>query len=124
MAKINVKVGGGFEPVPDGVYDCTVFEAEMKQGPKGPYIQWTLQCTEEPFSARRFWVNTSLSTTAAWRLEKMLDNIGCEYTKDDDGNLEFDTDDVIGTPCRAVVKVGEYQGKPKNEVSDVIGMND
>lgn len=100
--------GGDFEALEEGLYvlklrDCKVAE---KEGPSGPYWIWEFEIPEEYENAgRRFWMNTSLSEKAAWKLNETFSAFGVP--------ADTDTDELVGRLVQGYV-TQEVQQKGKN----------
>jgi len=113
-----------FEPLPAGKYECSVFEAEMKEAgpnakhPGSQYIGFTFNVTEEgEYQNRKLWHNVSLVPEARGMLKAFLKVF---YTEDElnDPEFEFEPGDLVGQPCVAVVRTGvnPNTNEPNNSV--------
>ena len=115
--KVNINLDDvkELQPVPAGNYVCRVADGEVKEGPKGKYIKWTLDISEGEFAGQQLWNNTSLIPDAQFGLKRFLQACNFEW-----GKASFDTADVIG--CEVMVKVVQdmYEGEPKNKVKGFI----
>ena len=111
---------GGFEPIPVGVYNATVFNIETKEGAesKKPYLNWTFQVQDERFANRRVWLMTSLQPNSLWRLKEVLEALGLEG--DMSKQFELDIPALLGTECKIQVVHEEYQWKTSDKVSKVM----
>lgn len=107
-----------FAPLPDGIYNATLYDIEVKQGKKYPYFKCEYRISNGEFEDRRVWDNLSTSPKALWRLKQVLGRIAPEL--DLSGKLEFDPDSVIGLSCRLKIVQEEYKGDMKNKVEDVL----
>lgn len=119
MAKVKVSLNAGFKVIPeDTEISFTVFEAEIKQseGKEFPYINWTLKVNSGEYEGNNIWVMTSLAPQASFFLEALLNCVGFEYTKDDEGCVEFDTDDVLTCTGQAITGIDTWKGKDKTVI--------
>lgn len=110
-----------FEPVPVGNYPCVVDEVtyiphSKKSGQ--PYVTFIFKVTDPAqYAGRKFFMNCSLQQDALWKLAQTMDALGKTVPE---GHLQLDLDGLAGLPCVVSVSIGSYQGKPKNEVVDVL----
>lgn len=115
MARVLIpnldQVKAGFDPIPVGVYKVKIAAGEIKEGPKGQYIEWQFEIIEGEFASRKLFDNTSLMTKALFSVKSLLEAAGIPF--DPEG---FDTTDALGKPLNIKVSVGEYEGRPKNEI--------
>ncbi len=129
MPKVNYADAdkGGFEPLPDGLYDAVLSEWELKEGQKGPYYAITFTLPNE--SNRKVWMNLSISSNGLWRFKRDMIRLGAEPSDLAPGS-DVDTDDVVagvvGAECRLKLKTVEYTGndgeqKQRNEVTELLG---
>ena len=112
---------GEFEPLPEGIYDATVFNAEVKTSQKGTkYVAWEFKVTQKGSEGRRAWLNNSLQDQAKWTVMRTLVALGepIENMKDKQFRLNFKQ--YFGRPCRLVVSQEEYQGEPRQRVLRVL----
>lgn len=107
----------GFEPLPSGIYVCSVTEVEERQGPNAPYIHWRFTVEEGEFTGRHVWYNTTLKDDALFALRGLLNALSEEPTPD--GPFSFDPTDYLGKLCRVTVELSTYNGKPVNNVKEV-----
>jgi hypothetical protein len=138
----------GFDPIPAGVYDATVFKAEMQETKGGPEakmpagtprlnVQFRLAAEEgEPFYNRRFFTSYTFppadyDKAKAAKMQGMfvrfLTAIGYEEKKVMGGKFNLDVEDLAGRECRIVValkpKYGGAEGEFDNEVKGVKSRN-
>jgi len=113
----NVKA---FEPLPSGVYDVVVVEVEERDGPKAPYLNWTLEVQGGEYANRKVWTITSLSEDAAWKMAEALIAFGVDEEAIKSLNFEFEPEDYIGVECRAAVFQEDYNGRMVNKVSKLL----
>lgn len=114
-------VKSGFEPIPEGKYDATVFEVEQKVGNNSgkPYLNWQLKIQGGEFDGRRVFYMTSLSPNALWKLKANLNALG--YSKEElEGDFDLDTTDVVGKSCTVVITHEEYNGEVRDRVADLL----
>lgn len=111
-----------FVPIPVGLYAAMVDEVEYVPTSKKsgqPGLKWIFTITGKPNDGRKLFYHTSLVPQALWKLAKVLDALGMENVADNP-NLQLDLDVMVGLPCTLSVTIGSYQGKPKNEIVDVL----
>lgn len=107
-----------FEPVPEGVYGVTLRGVDIKEGQKGPYWVWEFEIpTGNDHAGRRFWLNTSLSEAALWKLNEVFSAFGA--------TTDTDTDELIGKSVKAVVvqrtiQAGARSGEVTNQIDAVM----
>ncbi len=118
MAEISMNLGGvkeevGFELLPPGWYGATVTDSEIKEGGKGPYINWTFSIENKP---NKVWEIMSLGAESHMKKLKTL----AICSGHPDPNYIADTDELHGRSCQVRLKVekdetGTYE--PKNKIS-------
>ena len=116
----------GFDPLPEGIYNATVFKCEHKVGKESqkPYLAWTFAIQDPGHKNRRLFHNTSLQPQALRRFRDVLLAVG--YTKEQlSGQLSLGQeffDAISGRPVRLNVTIDEegYQGQPRNRVARVM----
>jgi len=118
MAQLNANLSNvegqiGFETLPPGWYRARVESSEIKEGPKGNYINWTFGIVGKP---NRVWDRMSLSNEISMkRLKGMA--IACGHKNP---NFIADTEELHGLECMVRLKLetdetGQYE--PKNAIS-------
>ena len=119
MANISVDLtnveGGDFELLPEGTYNATVYEVEFNE--EKNYLNWEFRITDADYEDRRAWTITSLKPNALWKLKQILNRIAPEM--DLSGQLNIDTDELGGLPCRLDIIHEEYKGDTKARVDEV-----
>lgn len=126
MGRLSFKAeDSAFAQIAKGTYEASVFEYSMEKSKKtnGPMIKWTLKIQEDPYLGRLLWQYTVLEGKGTFGLTQLLDATGVEYDKDDEGNVSFDPDDVVGLPVRIVVEEDEYDGRPTNKIKKILSIN-
>lgn len=109
-----------FEPLPVGIYQAVVSELEYvasseKSG--NPYLKFVFEIREEGYTGRKLFMNASLVPNALWKLGKVLDALGVEVPQ---GEFNLELDSLVGLPCTLAVASREYQGKMRNDVTEVM----
>ena len=112
MPKLNAKTakavekteGGTFAPVDPGIYHIRLRDVTAKPGPKGVYWAWEFESVE-PDVRGRFWVNTSLSDAAHFKLKETFEAFGVEPNTD--------TDELLGKVVRGQVTITTIQKGPR-----------
>jgi len=109
-----------FEPLPDGIYNVTVFEVAVKENKAktGNYLSWQLKVQDSGYNNRRLFFNTSLKSQALWKLKQVLNRLA----PDMDWGKEFSVEEIIttveGLPARVEVSYNdEYEN---NNVDDLL----
>lgn len=111
------------KPIPIGEYQVRVVKTEIRQGPKGDYINWELAVTAPAeFNERRLWLITSMSPAALFRLQGVLEALG-ESPEALEGQFDLNLAKYVGKTAIAVVNIEEYQGEERNRVTDLLPVN-
>ena len=113
-------VQSGFEPIPEGKYEATVFQVEQKTSQAGnPYLNWQFKIQGGDFDGRRMFYMTSLTPQSLWKLKQVLHRLG--YTDEQlEGEFELDLADLPGLECTIVVGHEQYNGETRDRVLDVL----
>ena len=114
-------VSSGFEIIPEGQYDCTVFAVEQKvsQNSGAPYLNWQLKIQGGDFDGRRMFYVTSLQPQSLWVLKLALKAIG--YSDEQlKGQFNLDLEELCGRECVAVVVHEEYKGEMRDHVDKIL----
>lgn len=116
----GVSDGDGFDPLPDGTYNCNVFDVTVEEtkAKDGHYLNWQLKITDDGYNNRRVFYNTSLKPQALWKLKQVLNRIAPDMDWGEEFNVGEIIDSIVGLPCRAVISYNdEYDN---NNVDDVL----
>lgn len=116
MAQLNANLTGyesqeGFDCLPPGWYPATVIDSEIKEGSKGPYINWTWGIDGKP---NKVWDIMSIGNEISMqRLKTMATCCGHKNP-----NYIADTEELHGMKCLIRLKVesdpsGKYDDKNK-----------
>ena len=111
---------GDFEPLPDGIYNVTVFEVTVEENKAGTanYLNWQLKVLDEGYKNRRLFFNTSLLPQALWKLKQVLNRIAPDVGWSKEYGVGEIIDTVEGLPARAEVSYDdEYEN---NSVDDLL----
>jgi hypothetical protein len=118
MAQISVdltqyEAQDSFDLLPPGWYSAEIINSEIKEGKKGPYINWTFQIIGKP---NHIWTVTSLGNEVSMKILKTMATC-CGHRNP---NYIADTEELHGKKCMIKVKIktdenGDYE--PKNEIS-------
>lgn len=129
------EVEGGFEAVPEGVYDVTIETVEVRQSKSSEhdYFNWEFKITgpDDDYEGQHLWMITSLSPKALFRLKDVfeaLDVLEDEMALDWDDDVEITPGagpqllepDVIGMACSVRVHNELYEGKERNRIDEVL----
>jgi hypothetical protein len=111
-----------FSPVPRGIYILELTEdVEVGEGQKGAYWKWTFEIPEgETGAGRRFWLNTSLSDNAFFKLKETFAAFG--------EDPEVATEDLLKRRVRGVVSVqtiqkGQRAGQLGNNLDRILPLD-
>ena len=134
MTTINVdfsEVPDGFDVLPEGEYAIVIDKVVLRDSQKSdyPYLNFTLEVTEPgDYEGRLLWFTSSFHPKALWRMKEVFENLGVfeenitfEVEEDGDERIVIKPE-LVGLPAKAVVTVGEYQGKEKNDVDTLIAV--
>lgn len=125
----------GFKPLDPGVYVVALLpgdggkgdDIDVREGDKGIYWSWTFEIPEldaegEPMAhaGRRFWLNTSLSEAAFFRLKEVFAAFGVP--------TNFNTKELLGRRVRlqlnqSVQQSGKNAGKLVNQIEHVLPLD-
>jgi len=117
MAQLNANLNDydsqeGFDPLAPGWYQARVANSEIKNGPKGDYINWEFDIIGHP---NKVWDVMSLGNEVSMRRLKTLAT--CSGHRNP--NYIGDTEELHGLECLVNLKVetdptGQYE--PKNKI--------
>ena len=114
-----VTVKEGYETIPTGEYLIQVTnieETENKFDPDKPQLKWTLEIVTGDYEGKNLIAFSSTSDSVKGKLVRWASALGLELV---DGDA-FDTDDLIGRQCLAVVLVkAKDDGTEFNKVDDL-----
>lgn len=91
--------------LPRGDYEATVMGLTEKEGPKGPYLEWSLKLVEAN-GQPEVRLRTSLTPKSLWVIKRTLSALGLPHT----GVVSFSEEDVVGLPCMVSIAHEDYQG--------------
>ena len=113
-----------FKAIPAGNYVCTFESIEKVTNSKGdPMYKFTLQVSEGEHSGAKLWNNISLGTQKSRDFLKSTVLVPFELLDhEDEGSLQFDIEDLIGTELIARVSEKEYPAGSGRMVNNVEGM--
>lgn len=125
------KVEDSFEAIPEGLYECIVEDAQVRESKSSdnPYISFEMKILDEEFEDRRIWIGASLSKKALWGLKGILVALGA-IEEDDVLDLEWDEEvdmtpregpqvtnpEVIGLPCAVQTVNSVYNNKERQDM--------
>lgn len=111
----------GFKPIEEGVYILQLTEdVEVKTGAKGPYWRWVFEIPEKhedqelAHAGRKFFLNTSLSEAAFFKLKELFGAFGVP--------TDSETEDLVGRRIKGhitvrTIQAGDRKGELTNDVS-------
>ena len=110
-----------FEPLPQGWYDVSVYEAKLETKGEGENLkrmiafEFKVQSPIE-FDNRRLWMRNMIGAKDKnFYLKKTLHALGIEV----DGVYELDLNELLGASASVRVGWREWEGKTKEEVVDI-----
>lgn len=109
-------------PVPAGVYNCNVEEANKKNSAAGnPMIEWRFRISDGDQGNRVLFWHTVLHKEAGLaNLKRAIAAIAPEKSTDK-FNVNEDLPDLIGRACRVRTKMGKgREGEDRSEVASVM----
>lgn len=62
----EVSGGGAYTPLPIGTYNAVITNCEVRQGPKGPYLNLEATIHDDDYRGRKVWRNSSFSEKAVF----------------------------------------------------------
>lgn len=113
-------INDGFDPVPAGTYNCTVYEVTVRdnKAKDSKYLNWQLAIQDKGYENRRVFFTTSLKPQALWKLKQVLERIAPEEDWNGQVDVSQIIDTVTGLPCRAVITINtDYNN---NDVVDLL----
>lgn len=114
---------GDFTPIPAANYDVNVLKAEAKKTKNGKdMIVVTFVVEGGPYGGRRVWSNLVVSPEspkAMAILIRQLTALGVRPLLEAGASFEQIAAALAGALANIKVSVGEYGGKPKNEVDGI-----
>ena len=111
-----------FEVFSPGTYPGFIYSAELRESKSSPgssYVRTEINHAEEG-SGKKFYQNFSLRDDQQWRLKRFFNEVGAEWFPD--GDID---ETIVNETCKQVlvgqavwvdVEIGEYNGKPQNNV--------
>lgn len=122
--EVDFSEAESFEPLDEGFYPVVVSQVEIREGEKGPYLNWELDVTHDDFKGRRLWMVTSLAPKALFRLKEVFEALDVYQEKVE---IDYDEDtgivtspELAGLACQAVVSQEAYQGRLQNRVNQIL----
>lgn len=114
----GVKETGDFSPIPKGTYMVRIGKKELKKTAKGyPMVSVTLTVEDGEHAGRKLWNNVVFppkDQPGAGMAKHWLHAIGQPF----EGEVTVDPEEWAGL-VKVDVEVGEYNGKPKNEIKNI-----
>lgn len=129
----GINLGGGFEPVPEGVYTLIIREvADIKDGQPwktkngDDYVRVTCEIDDVgEYLGKKVWYGVTImddkKRPGAGMAVHFLKTIGEPW----DGPVQIDTDNWIGKTFKAKLKIiKDNQGKSKNEIAFILNQDE
>ena len=104
--------------ITEGLHYFRLTAVSEKSGPKGPYYEFI--CTVEErsdFLGETLLLRLSLSSNARWKVDEFLDAVQAP----EQGKGTFQQ--FVGQMIRGKVVHGEFDGRPKAEIANVLPMD-
>jgi hypothetical protein len=118
MSETTVDLGRKNSVLSEGVHHLRIKKCEEKQGPKGPYWNFLMECTDPgPDLGVGVFTIVSLAPDARWKLDQFLDGVGAP----DKGTVVGSK--FVGKDLRAMIKYETYNGAVKSVVEAYIPGN-
>jgi hypothetical protein len=115
MSETQVDLGRKNSVMSEGVHTLKIVKSEEKQGPKGPYWNFQLNCTDKgPDDGLSTWLTVSLAEAARWKLDQFLDAVGAP----DKGSVSHGN--FVGKTLRAKMVWETYNGSVKAKPDAVL----
>ena len=103
--------------VPDDNYLLEVVSVEEKESGEGnPYLAWKWKIVDGTHKGATIYDNTSLKSTALWRLKGLLECLGIKA----DGRLSLNLAELKGKRAWTSTTTEIYQGKAKSRISEFL----
>jgi hypothetical protein len=113
-----------FEALPPGVYDCVIEDTTFGRSNNGnnPMISWQFKVIEQPYEGRLLFYHTVLNKDAGLaRLKRLLSRICPDVSLSGFKPQAFCEEGIaLGRECCVKVRIKMYQGKRRNDVTDVL----
>ena len=112
-------VESGGRAVADGNYVLEVISIEEKESSEGnPYLAWKWKVTDDgPYKGATVYDNTSLKSTALWRLKGLLECMGVDVAN---GKQGINFGELKGQTVQAKIVNETYQGKEKPRIAEFL----
>lgn len=104
-----------------GVYKAVVRSVEKKEGPKGPYLRWTLIVASGPEKGKELSYFTTLADGKKWGLVRLMEALGFKVPK---GTFRLVFKQFLRKPLAVWVEDEEYKGQTVSRVTRVGHIND
>lgn len=114
----------GYSPLPEGSYDLEILSVEQKVSQAGnPQLEINTEVAGGEHEGRKVRLWYSLTPQSAWKLKKLVVATHTPHEvvgSDRDGQISFDTDDLIGGifVATAVPGINPKSGKAKVDFND------
>jgi hypothetical protein len=121
----NVPDQADFPVTPKGIYPAIVDSLEfgMSQSSGNPMWTWRFELTQEAgdYAGRKFYFHTPFVENMLPRLKKVLARIRPELLEAPyDAEAIANEGSMIGIECKIRLDIKQYEGKPRNNVRDVL----
>jgi hypothetical protein len=119
--QVNETEGSSFEAYPEGIYQGTLQDVEVREGQKADYWSWRFSDIISVEDDKKFpgslWVNTSLTDAADWKMKEVFAAFGVP--------ADTDTDELLGKEVwlavsQRVIEKGARMGETGNNVERVM----
>lgn len=124
----GVNEDAGFPITPRGIYPAVVDDLTygLSQSSGNPMWTWRFEISDGEFAGRKFFFHTPFVENMMPRVKKTLARIGATELLNGPFNAEeiANNGSLIGKACRIRLDVKPYEGKPRNNVRDVLAADD
>jgi hypothetical protein len=143
----GTKASTGFTPLPENTYDVRIDSIEVNDtkekdgvaqktsdGKQAQYLNVAYKVTSGEYEGRLVWGIHSIrfpdNPLDDTEKEKQTREIFLGWlntvtgTDFGDSNQELNLNNLVGSPCRAVVTIREYQGDPRNNIKRILPPED
>lgn len=121
MIKVNFSAADTREPIPTGLYNVVIQEIDVKPSSKSefPYLNVKMVISEGEFEGHILYSNVSTHPKAAFKMKEFLVATGVDATALED-EIDINEEELIGADLTVSVIVGQYNGKPKNDIDTFV----
>ena len=106
--------------LPQGIYTASVTAVEVRQGAKGPYLNFEFSILDDPFAGRKVWDIASFAPTAkAITLKTLTVIVGHAIPRAPFRLADYE-DEIVGKVVRLRIAPRDYDGQQQNDVKAIL----